>query len=145
MGGIVVLQVKDDARFEGRFVFLKPAYWMVGRSKVCQLRIPGNLKFYDISRRHCLFRIEPPEIHICDLGSRNGTYVNGAKIGQRKVTSLSESQQQNSNPEWLIHDGDEIRIGHVRIYVQICPDTTSAKAKGIGTSPTPAMEQQTAN
>ncbi|KYC36281.1 hypothetical protein WA1_52005 [Scytonema hofmannii PCC 7110] len=36
------------------------------------------------SRYHCLLDINPPDIRVRDFGSRNGTYVNGKKIGQRQ-------------------------------------------------------------
>jgi pSer/pThr/pTyr-binding forkhead associated (FHA) protein len=37
-----------------------------------------------ISRYHCLLDINSPDIRVRDLGSLNGTIVNGKKIGQRQ-------------------------------------------------------------
>ena len=44
-----------------------------------------------------------------DLGSMNGTHVNGAKIGQR-VKPLHEDGTMVQPPRHLLQDGDELRI-----------------------------------
>jgi pSer/pThr/pTyr-binding forkhead associated (FHA) protein len=36
-----------------------------------------------VSRHHCRLDIDPPHISVRDLGSRNGTYINGRLIGLR--------------------------------------------------------------
>jgi pSer/pThr/pTyr-binding forkhead associated (FHA) protein len=50
---------------EGEFV--------VGRGPECHLRPNSEL----ISRQHCLLRIHGAHVHVRDLGSTNGTLVNG--------------------------------------------------------------------
>jgi transcriptional regulator with GAF, ATPase, and Fis domain len=47
-----------------------------------------------VSRKHCMLRREDGRFQVCDLGSRNGTLVNGQQV----------------KAEWLEH-GDEIAIG----------------------------------
>jgi len=51
---------------------------LVGRSSDCDYRIHQPL----ISRRHCLFHVRDGEICVEDLGSLNGTFVNGERITQ---------------------------------------------------------------
>jgi pSer/pThr/pTyr-binding forkhead associated (FHA) protein len=125
MANTVVVEVKDGGPFEGRFVFSQPTRCLVGRSDDCDVRIPEGVGFHDISRRHCVLRIIPPEVRIRDLGSRNGTFVNETKIGQRKSTG-PDSDGAAPFPEWIVRDGDEIRIGQVVLSVQVCPESALA-------------------
>ena len=45
------------------------------------LRLPNGPGYADVSRHHCLLHIDPPAVWVRDLGSRNGTRVNGTQIG----------------------------------------------------------------
>lgn len=59
---------------EGEFIF--------GRGPECHLR--PNSEW--VSRQHCLLRVCESGVHIKDLGSTNGTLVNGARvIGERRL------------------------------------------------------------
>ncbi len=51
-----------------------------------------------ISRAHCLIDIRPPNLIVNDLGSTNGTFVNGARVERA-----------------MIGNGDEIRVGRTCI------------------------------
>jgi pSer/pThr/pTyr-binding forkhead associated (FHA) protein len=57
-----------------------------------------------VSRQHALIRMENDVLHLYDLGSRNGTYVN--------------AKRALPNQPCKLHDGDEIRLGKMilRIY-----------------------------
>jgi hypothetical protein len=59
-----------------------------------------------ISRRHALFRLEQRRLELIDLGSRNGTFLNGSRLQPEQPVPL--------------HDGDEVRLGKIvmRLYVQ---------------------------
>src|SRR3954466_11902646 len=48
----------------------------IGRSPDCQLKVASN----QISRRHCTIVIREMLVAIKDLGSANGTFVNGRQI-----------------------------------------------------------------
>ncbi len=48
----------------------------VGRDEDCALSLSGS----DVSRRHAVIRAEGPHAVIRDLESRNGTWVNGARV-----------------------------------------------------------------
>ena len=49
---------------------------VVGRSSDCDYQICHPL----ISRRHCVFYLQDGEIWVRDLGSLNGTYLNGQRF-----------------------------------------------------------------
>jgi pSer/pThr/pTyr-binding forkhead associated (FHA) protein len=51
--------------------------------------------------------IEPPEVRIRDLGSLNGTFVNGRLIGQRD----RQKPATEDETEIILQDGDEMRVG----------------------------------
>lgn len=91
--------------FEGHDVFL------VGRSPNAHARFPEDDPFF--SRVHFLIEVNPPRCRLTDMGSRNGTYVNGKKV---EVVDLD--------------DGDEIRAGHTRITVRVEHPNTVAPVFG---------------
>nr|WP_266889633.1 FHA domain-containing protein [Trichormus azollae] len=55
----------------------------MGRNSDCNLQLAKEIDMR-ISRYHCLLDINSPDIRVRDLGSLNGTIVNGKKIGQRQ-------------------------------------------------------------
>src|SRR5512135_1297706 len=69
----------------------------VGRHDGCQLRIKAS----QVSRRHCELVEKGGVLLVRDLGSSNGTYVNGRRIQGRRV----------------LEPGDEIMIGQVKLRV----------------------------
>jgi pSer/pThr/pTyr-binding forkhead associated (FHA) protein len=87
------------------FVFTSRTLCTVGRSDNCLLRIQGDGSNLTVSRRHCVLDIDPPTVRVRDLGSLNGTFVNGRKIGQR----------EKGTPPWEAVpadlDGVELRAG----------------------------------
>lgn len=71
-----------------------------GRGETCAVRVrdPG------VSREHCRFTVDPPRVRVRDLGSRNGTRVNGVLVDERELA-----------------DGDEVRIGSTTVRVVVAP------------------------
>lgn len=57
--------------------------WTIGRDEGCSVRVSG----VDISRGHARLLRESGELFLKDLGSRNGTFVNGEKISSVRVTA----------------------------------------------------------
>src|ERR1700690_3704214 len=65
-------------RYKMRGLRVFPGEYTIGRSRSCHLIIDDDL----VSRRHaCLTFEEPIRLIIRDLGSRNGVFVNGKRIG----------------------------------------------------------------
>lgn len=84
-------------RIGGRTMALSPGTYQVGRMADCWLTLNDDL----VSRYHARFVAAEGELAAEDLGSRNGTYVNGRRIEGR----------QN------LVDGDQVRIGREIIAV----------------------------
>ena len=89
------------------FTFRAPARCVLGRSHNCHLRLPHDST---VSRQHCLVELDGAGAWVQDLGSLNGTHLNGAKIGQRQdegqadATTVAPSRQ-------ALRDGDVLRAG----------------------------------
>lgn len=79
-----------------------------------------------LSRRHARIFRENGAVHLADLGSRNGTTINRAAIGQAPCP---------------LHDGDEIGFGGVLSYrVQITSATSSRADAGLVLTLTPESD-----
>ena len=58
---------------------------LVGRDEKAPLRIISR----DVSRRHCRFIVQPQGFLLKDLGSRNGTLLNGKRVEHKRRIVLS--------------------------------------------------------
>ena len=97
---------------EGRtFVFPEPTSCLIGRSRDCTIPLAQEVEHLDVSRHHCLLEIAPPALRVRDLGSLNGTFVNGKKIGQRVTSQVDRDMDASHPPPVVLFDGDEIRLG----------------------------------
>lgn len=83
-----------------REVHLRKGTVFVGRGENCQLRIPADT----VSRRHCEIEVTAKEIVLTDLGSSNGTLINGQKL---------------SDDDAELKAGDKITVGPATFIIQI--------------------------
>jgi serine/threonine protein kinase len=81
--------------------------------------LPDDDHHTTVSRHHCLIDISPPDARIRDLGSRNGTFVNGEMIGRRQPGQAPEEDALTGHLEHDLSDGDEIRIGNTVLRVSV--------------------------
>jgi predicted component of type VI protein secretion system len=65
----------------------------------------------DVSRHHCLLAIDPPRVWVRDLGSLNGTFVNGEKISLRDPDQKMDGPGPEAPPGRELADGDEVSLG----------------------------------
>lgn len=112
----IVLTAHDIDHHKQQLVFEDHARVMIGRSKDCEVRLPADELHSDVSRHHCMLEIAPHCLKLSDLGSRNGTYVNGEKIGQRAPDYLTDDSPLEPQE---VKDGDEIRVGSTRFVVHV--------------------------
>jgi pSer/pThr/pTyr-binding forkhead associated (FHA) protein len=72
-----------------------------------------------VSRRHCLLEIDAPAAMLRDLGSTNGTYVNGQRVGRPGRWAGADApapEQAASRPLWC---GDELQVGDTAFRVLV--------------------------
>jgi pSer/pThr/pTyr-binding forkhead associated (FHA) protein len=113
---------------EGReFEFTRAARVVIGRARDCDVPLPTGLGFLEVSRRHCELEVGPPSARVRDLGSRNGTLVNGQRIGQRAPGP--RPVQAEKSPWHSLKNGDELRLGEVVFRVGLpAPERDAAHA-----------------
>ena len=86
------------------FAFDQHDTFLIGRSETAHLCLPEDRFF---SRNHCILEIAPPRCFVRDLGSTNGTYVNGQKV-----------------QEAFLNNGDQIQGGQTVLAVEVSADQT---------------------
>jgi eukaryotic-like serine/threonine-protein kinase len=74
--------------------------FLVGRSKRCHFRLSTKDKYF--SRVHFMVEVNPPQCRVYDMGSTNGTHVNGTEV------TLAD-----------LRHGDQIRAGHTILRVSL--------------------------
>lgn len=102
----VILKVLEGAK-TGTKIAVKKDEFLIGRSQKCHLCAGSS----SVSRRHCAITRKDATVLIRDLGSRNGTVVNGEKIkGEVELSS-----------------GDEIGIGTLKLMLTISHGINNSK------------------
>ena len=96
----VTLTVTEGPHRGEVFEFREHDTFLVGRSSEAQFRLPFKDK--TLSRVHFMVEVNPPRCRLMDMGSTNGTFVNG-----RRVTTVD------------LGDGDTIKGGKTVLAVAI--------------------------
>ncbi|HCF28113.1 MAG TPA: serine/threonine protein kinase [Cyanobacteria bacterium UBA11049] len=109
-----------QGKLPGRqFIFDSRTSCIIGRNADCNPQLPDDKDHRTISRYHCLLDINPPAIRVRDFGSKNGTYVNGKKIGQRQADQTPEEGAKLQFPEHDLQDGDKLELGNTVFTIGI--------------------------
>jgi eukaryotic-like serine/threonine-protein kinase len=98
------------------FTFAEHDTFLFGRMPDCHAKFPDDTQ---VSRHHFLLEACPPKASLRDLGSLNGTYVNGKKWGGRKLSETPEQGAKRQYPAVDLHNGDTIEVGQTTILVTI--------------------------
>src|SRR3954465_7979069 len=80
----VSLNVVGGPQTGRTFTFDQHDTFMIGRGEDSHFCLPQDRFF---SRHHCILEIAPPQAFIRDLGSTNGTYVNGMRVDTAYLVS----------------------------------------------------------
>jgi pSer/pThr/pTyr-binding forkhead associated (FHA) protein len=75
----------------GKLIHVPYEEFLIGRSDACHLRPKSDA----ISRKHCRILVASDAVFVEDLGSRNGTFINGERVTQKRA----------------VQSGDHLRIG----------------------------------
>ena len=101
-------------------VFDSARQCVIGRAADCdlQLSLPEETSFANVSRHHCELDIDPPLVHVRDLGSRNGTWLNGRRL--RHGGEYLENESDRQPGEFVpLGDGDVLEVGHTKFQVSV--------------------------
>jgi pSer/pThr/pTyr-binding forkhead associated (FHA) protein len=114
----IIVKITQDTRLVQTLAFNQDVV-AVGREPGVDILLPS----YEVSRSHCRLEYTEDRLHIRDLGSRNGTHVNGCNVSVHEIES-----------------GDNIQVGDFRLWIQLiaCPTELEEKAAACCEIPTMA-------
>lgn len=112
----LVLTTKDGKQKEFN---LPSAVTIIGRRQDCDLCIP----LMNVSRRHCEINQDEGTLKVRDLGSKNGTFVNGTKIDETEV-----------------NQGDHISVGPIEFTLST--SDTQSDSSAIMSAPDDVKKQE---
>ena len=75
-----------EGRQQGKTIPLHVRQFLIGREQDCHLRPNSDL----VSRHHCVFTLDDYSLRLRDLGSTNGTLVNGERIQGQVVLKAGD-------------------------------------------------------
>ncbi len=104
----------ESTAAERREIPITKEEFLIGRGADCDLRLGSSA----VSRHHCLLRVRGDEATVIDLGSSNGTFLNGARVRSQAA----------------LHSGDELRLGSFSFVLQL------ADEEGIAWGTAPNMD-----
>lgn len=107
----------QSGKYQGKCIPLTTKRFLVGREQDCQLRPNSEL----VSRHHCVFLVDDYAVRLRDLGSTNGTRLNGKLV----------------RGEIVLKPGDQVTIGRLIVELLIHKSTPSSTAP----VPTPMAPQ----
>jgi pSer/pThr/pTyr-binding forkhead associated (FHA) protein len=114
----LVLFKKDGSQ---KSFVLPSSLTVVGRRHDCDLCIP----LMDVSRRHCELNQNSETLEVRDLGSRNGTFLNGRRV----------------DGETAVNAGDYLQVGPLVFQLQI-DGKPEAASPPQGNGETPGSEDE---
>ncbi|HLJ10239.1 MAG TPA: FHA domain-containing protein, partial [Planctomycetaceae bacterium] len=111
-----------EGRQQGKTIPLNVRQFLIGREQDCHLRPNSDL----VSRHHCVFTVDDFTVRLRDLGSTNGTFVNGERIQGQVV----------------LNPGDHVAVGKLSFEIVVKKAAAVARAavgsSGNSTSSLPA-------
>jgi pSer/pThr/pTyr-binding forkhead associated (FHA) protein len=81
---------------------------LVGRDRTCELRLDSSR----VSRRHCCLAFVDCSVFVRDLGSTNGTWINGRRVAGGRI-----------------RPGDILGIAHLRFRLTLLDQSEGLESK----------------
>jgi pSer/pThr/pTyr-binding forkhead associated (FHA) protein len=96
---MIVRLLVVHGRPQGKALLFPRGEFVFGRGEECHVRPNSDW----VSRQHCLLRVAEDGVHLRDLGSRNGTLVNGARL----------------KGECRLEHGDKLQVGPLVFRLEV--------------------------
>jgi serine phosphatase RsbU (regulator of sigma subunit) len=124
------LELVDGLDVGARHV-VDPAGAVVGRKAPADIILADS----EISRAHCRLSVRGEDLWVVDLGSTNGTFVNGQRVHEPAIVPLGAilqvgrqvlKHEWRTRREWLMSDELDRELDKASSYVRaLLPDTIS--------------------
>jgi serine/threonine-protein kinase len=115
----VILTVTNGNHRGMQFDIQGPGHCVIGRASDCFVRLAGAAEDWLVSRHHCQLDVGPPCVRVQDLGSCNGTFLNGNRLVRPECGPLSEHGSASIAQQYELKDGDELQVGIIPLRVTI--------------------------
>lgn len=118
MANTVRLTVLTGPHKNRKYYLRGPARSLVGRGVDCFVQFAGQPQDLSISRHHCELDIDgdPLQVRVRDLGSLNGTFLNG-----RKVVSIPRDRPELAAESGgqIVNHGDLLTLNGATLMIEI--------------------------
>jgi pSer/pThr/pTyr-binding forkhead associated (FHA) protein len=116
---IILIAHPENQRLGSRFRLSPGTTLEIGRSAAVGISLPEVMS---ISRKHARLRYLGPVVTLEDLGSTNGTYINGQPIHGRTVLRSGDRFQTAAVHFKFLHEQDVESAYHLAIYELVAKD-----------------------
>jgi diguanylate cyclase (GGDEF)-like protein len=116
---VILIAHPEGQRLGSRFRLSPGTTLEIGRSAAVGVSLPEVMS---ISRKHARLRYIGPVVTVEDLGSTNGTYVNGQPIHGRTVLRSGDRFQTAAVHFKFLHEADVESAYHLAIYELVAKD-----------------------
>lgn len=113
-------------KHDGRIISITSPKFLIGREQDCHLRPNSDL----VSRHHCVMTVDNYTLRLRDLGSTNGTFVNGERM----------------RGELQLKAGDLVAVGKLQFEIQLTevqPEAEPATSEDTVTNGIAAQSEET--
>ncbi|HEY8020721.1 MAG TPA: GGDEF domain-containing protein [Thermoanaerobaculia bacterium] len=116
---IILIAHPENQRLGSRFRLSPGSSLEIGRSAAVGISLPEVMS---ISRKHARLRYTGSSVTLEDLGSTNGTYVNGVPVHGRGVLRSGDRFQTAAVHFKFLHEQDVESAYHLAIYELVARD-----------------------
>jgi diguanylate cyclase (GGDEF)-like protein len=116
---IILIAHPESQRLGSRYRLSPGTTLEIGRSAAVGISLPEVMS---ISRKHARLRYIGPVVTVEDLGSTNGTYVNGQPVHGRTVLRSGDRFQTAAVHFKFLHEQDVESAYHLAIYELVAKD-----------------------